>query len=492
MIVTCQQMQAAEEKLFSSGQDAEPLMDKAGAGCASAVDSIFAGQPGEAVLFCGPGNNGGDALVVGAHLRKWGWRVRAEFSHPIDQISALARGKYSEFQAVPDGSGRGGPLLLVDGLLGIGSRGSLRGPVAEAAARLNSMRVARGAISCAIDIPTGIDGDSGEPYEGAVIADHTLTICAPKRGLVMESSINHVGRIHLIPLPEIPVDDGDTSLELLHPGNLFSRIPRRPFDTHKGAAGRVSIVAGSRGLTGAAVLTSLGALHSGAGLVTVFVPPSIYPVVASRAPLEVMVRPYTRIEEIETHPADVFAVGPGLGEQIDPALLRFATANPAPMVLDADMLNWMACHPTLLGNLPPGQRVLTPHPGELKRLSPQLDKDRIEAARSLARKWNVTLHYKGARTVVATEGQPTGINSTGTPAMASGGMGDVLTGMIAGLFAQRLPFHAASCLGSWCLGRAAETVPGSVIAGAVAENIGKALDEIRHPGSASFQVDSMG
>lgn len=481
MIVTCQQMQEAEEKLFSSGLDAEPLMDKAGLGCAAAIDSIFRERAGEAILFCGPGNNGGDALVVGTHLRKWGWRVQAEFTHPIDQISPLARRKFDEFQDIPDGTGRGGPLLLVDGLLGIGSRGKLRGAVAEAAGRLNAIRLARGGISCAIDIPTGIDGDNGEPYEGAVVADHTLTICVPKRGLVMEKAINHVGRIHLVPLPEIPVKEGDTSLELLHPGNLFSRLPRRPFDTHKGDAGRVSIVAGSRGLTGAAVLTSLGALHSGAGLVTVFVPPSIYSIVASRAPLDVMVRPYTRIEEIESLPADVFAIGPGLGEVPDPALLNFAATHAAPMVLDADMLNWMARRPELLDNLPPGQRVLTPHPGEIRRLAPELDLDRIETTRLLARKWNVTLLHKGARTVITTDGQPTGINSTGTPFMASGGMGDVLTGVIAGLFAQGVPFHAASCLGSWCLGRAAELVSGTVVAGAVAKNIGVSLDEIRHP-----------
>ncbi|MDF1811169.1 MAG: NAD(P)H-hydrate dehydratase [Verrucomicrobiales bacterium] len=476
MVVTCQQMQSAEARLFADGTPAEPQMNQAGHRCAEAIRKTES-EPGRATLFCGSGNNGGDALVVGTWLRKWGWQVGVKFSHPPVNRTELSRKKLREFEAVPDGAG-GECRILVDGLLGIGAKGALRDSVSELAAEMNRIREEESARTFAIDIPSGVDGDTGEIYGGAVKADHTLTICVPKQGLLSERSINHVGRLHLIPLPEIPVEEGDSSLTLLCPETLHSCFPTREFDTHKGKAGRVTIVAGSRGLTGAAVLSSLGALHSGAGLVSVFVPEEIYTIVASQAPVDVMVRPYGQsIEQIVNHPADVMAIGPGLGSEVNNELLEFAAAGDTKMVLDADMLNWLASKPDLLSGFPAGKRVLTPHPGELARLS-SIEGDRINTARTLAEKWNVTLLYKGARTVIATPGTFTTVNSTGTPSMASGGMGDVLTGMVASLAAQGLSLHNAAGAGSWALGRAAELTPKAVTARKVAETLGTALQEL--------------
>lgn len=483
MVVTCEEMQAAEIRLFASGVSAEPLMDKAGLGCAIAIRKTIC-VPGIATLFCGKGNNGGDALVVGAWLRRWGWRVEVRFSHPEEEMSALSRKKLREFQGIPNGPGGNGWCVLIDGLLGIGAKGPLRGSLRSLADDLNHRRLVEGAICFVIDIPSGLDGDTGEVYEGAVIADHTLSICQPKMGIIADRAINHVGRIHLISLPEIPVIGTAHEISVIDTHYLHSRMKRRNFDMHKGQAGRVTIIAGSPGMTGSAVLSAMGALFGGAGLVTLFVPALIYQIVASQAPVEVMVRPFRgdSIKEILNQQTDVFAIGPGLGPRIHDEILRLALTDDRPMVLDADLLNWLAERPESLEDLPSGKRLLTPHPGELARLAGVVKYERINITRTLARKWGVTLLHKGARTVIATprdDGDEISLNSTGTPEMASGGMGDVLTGMTGALIAQGLDIHDAACLGSWALGRSAELVAHGVTARRVAENLGEALGELK-------------
>jgi len=483
MVVTCEEMQTAESLLFASGGSAEPLMDKAGLGCAAAIRHTI-GMPGTATLFCGRGNNGGDALVVGAWLRRWGWKVEARFSHPDAELSALSRKKLREFQAIPNGSAGNGSRILIDGLLGIGAKGPLRGALRSLADELNHSRVKEGAICFAIDIPSGLDGDTGEVYAGAAVADHTLSICQPKRGIIADGAINQVGRIHLIPLPEIPVIGVAQDISVIDPHFLQGRLKRRNFDTHKGQAGRVTIIAGSPGMTGAAVLSAMGALFGGAGLVTLFVPAQIYQIVASQAPVEVMVRPFRgdSIEEILNQQTDVFAIGPGLGAQVHENILRLTLTDERPMVLDADLLNWLAERPEGLESFPAGKRLLTPHPGELARLANVEKEGRISLTRTLARKWGVTLLHKGARTVIATprgDGDEVSLNSTGTPEMAGGGMGDVLTGLTAALIARGMEIHDAACLGSWALGRAAELVAHGVTARRVAEKLGEALGEIK-------------
>ena len=485
MLVTCQQMSDAEERLFSTGVEAEPLMEKAGLGCADAISTFFP-APGRAVLFCGKGNNGGDALVAGRWLRKRGWKVEADLSHSVEDISSLAAKKMAEFSEVPDGKG-GDQLVLVDGLLGIGARGPLRGKIGESARRMNDLRLESRAYTFAVDIPSGIDGDTGEPYEGAVVADFTLSICAPKKGIVADQAINHVGRIVEIPLPEIPVEE-TSDCRLIFPSNLRPRFQRRTFDTHKGMAGRVSILAGSRGTAGAAVLTALGASRAGAGLVSVFVPENIYQVVAAKCPAEVMVLPdfeyqYPRFVDSK---ADVYAMGPGLAPTFDNVIREFMETSESRIILDAEALNFLSGSPDMLEKFPAGKRLLTPHPGELRRLAGDSEKDRVTRTRDLAEKWNVSLLHKGARTVVATPGEKTEINTTGHPGMASGGMGDVLTGVCAALAGQGMSLHDAACAGSWVLGRAAELdvfgerkiAPNSVSAVQVAESIPLALREL--------------
>mgnify|MGYP001627906548 CR=1 FL=1 len=498
MIVTCEAVQTAEKRLFDSGVEAEPLMEDAGWGCANAIRQ-FCPRPGLAVLFVGKGNNGGDALVVGRHLRRWGWHVQAQLAGEPEDMTELAARKLAEFEAEEEFSGSAdalsGPVIAVDGLLGIGARGPLRGEIGEMAAEMNAFREQEHARTFAIDIPSGVDGDTGEPYPGAVVADVTLSISAVKSGLIADQSLDHVGRLVQIAMTEITEaikEDETEDAFVVDASWIAERLPRRDFSWHKGTAGRVTIVAGSRGLTGAARLASLGALHGGAGLVTVFAHESIYEIVAASAPPEVMVKPTETLEELSGFDADIIAAGPGLGANPENAetLLRLMREETRPMLLDADALNLLSREPGGLESFQPqGPRLLTPHPGELARLlggELPAEKSRAALALETVEECPITLLFKGSRSITAERGQPLALNPTGHPGMATGGIGDVLTGLCAALIAQGLsPFDAAAA-GSWLIGRAAEILlisgqasPESLSAGQIAENLGAAFDSVR-------------
>ncbi len=485
MPVTCAQMSAAEERLFSTGVSAEPLMDEAGRKCFRAILDYFP-TPAKAVVFCGKGNNGGDGLVVARWLKESGWEVEIDYSHGRAGLSELALKKRDEFEAAanaPASPHPGSSLVLVDALLGIGASGDLRGKILDAATRLNRLRKEEQGTCFAIDIPTGLNADTGAAGAGAITADYTLSICQPKWGFAAESALPHVGRLVEIPL-EIPVPDADASVQFLFPSNLKPRLPRRPFDFHKGRAGRVLLIAGSKGLAGAGNLSTLGASRSGAGLTTLCVPPDIYPVVASQCPAEIMVRPVESISEALELPHDVVGIGPGIGRDRDRSVIESILHHPNPMVVDADALNALAAAGVNPSRLP-ANRMLTPHPGELSRLTDKIG-ERVDLTRRLADQWGVTLLLKGSRTAIASPDSPVELNTTGHPGMASGGMGDVLTGICASLIGQGISIHDAACLGSWLLGRAAEIArdqsaiaPESVSAVMVAESLGQAMESLR-------------
>lgn len=493
MLVTCSEMSEAERLFFSGDRSPEPWMDEAGRLCAVAILD-FVPLAARARVFCGRGNNGGDALVVARWLKREGWRVEVILSDGVEGLSPLARKKFAEWEDEPASSRsgvgvEGRPLVLVDGLVGIGAKGELRGTLRELAATMNAMRQRESGTTFAIDLPSGFDADWGVAGPDAVVADVTLAITAAKTGFVADGAENTVGRIVEIPL-EIPLTSGDTTKSCLFPSNLRPRLPRRGFNTHKGDAGRVVIVAGSKGLTGAAVLSALGASHGGAGLVTVCVPDEIYPIVAAKAPPEAMVRPYRKGAEVRDLAADVFAVGPGLGSSLLEGIETLMIEETRPVVIDADALNFLARRP---GGIPDfaGPRLLTPHPGEMARLTGgATGEGRAELAGRFAAEHGITLLLKGARTVIASPERPLEFNTTGHPGMASGGMGDVLTGLCAALIGQGLDAHDAACLGSWLLGRAAElakqdlgVAAESVTAPLVADRIGAALLALQTAGT---------
>jgi len=486
MILTCAQMQAAENALFATGIESRPLMERAGRGCAEAIRQFFP-EPGHAILFVGRGHNGGDALVAGRWLRSRGWHVEARCAFPVEDLAPLTRIEWELFRAEPDGPAEVIPAhtIVIDGLLGIGARGPLRDSLTGLAEEMHRLR-AQGARVFSIDLPSGLDGDTGEPYPGAVVADVTLVISHLKAGLLEDRALDHVGRIALIPLPEIVGAEGDALRVTLHAPALREWLPVRPFSTHKSAAGRVGIIAGSPGTTGAACLSALGALRAGAGLVTVFCCRESYPVIAAQAPLEVMVRPFDTVNEIAAMNFHALGIGPGLGSNA--ATVRsLVLGSPLPAVIDADSLNDLAGHgglDLLLGSA--GPRLLTPHPGELERLWPGANAlSRLEVTRALVERHAVTLLHKGSRTLIGTAGRPVAYNTTGHPGMATGGIGDVLTGVCTALLAAGVGVYEAACLGSWLIGYAAELalLPGrageGVSAGDVAAHLPQAMNDLR-------------
>ena len=491
MLVSCSQMAECERRAFERGVSAADLMEEAGRGIASVVRQFFP-RPGVLGLFLGKGNNAGDALVAARELARDGWEIRARLAFPVADFKPLPAGHWAALgssvrEAVEgDLAGIAGRrLVLLDGLLGIGATGPLEGKMKSLAAEMNALRRSAHATTVAMDIPSGLDGDSGQPCEEAAVADITVTIAAVKRGLVADAATDHVGRLALVPLPDLRDVEGEGGASLLRAPWLRTWLPRRSFDFHKGEAGRVGIIAGSRGFLGAAVMTATGALRGGAGLVTLLAKEDTYALLAERTPPEVMVRQVGDFREALQLGFDVMAIGPGLGMSSQTEILRLLRDARMPVVLDADALT-MVAHgklEALAGS--PGPRLLTPHPGEMARLVERetawkgLDRRGLAEA-FVARFQNVTLLLKGARTVVASCGEVTALNSTGSPGMATGGVGDVLTGLCAALVGQGAPLHHAACLGAWLSGRAAEIAIGS----GQSEESFAALDVPAHLGAA--------
>lgn len=457
LIITSAETRAAEEAAFARGVTAEALMEAAATGIARIVSQFFP-SPGHCRVFAGKGNNAGDALAAARLLRERGWSTELQLLFAENEMSELAQKKLREHEAMPGVKidERFRPLVILDGMLGLGAKPPLREPIAGAAREINRQRADENAFVFAIDLPSGLDGDSGECDAGAVRADCTITIGFAKSGLVADRALNHVGRLARVPLPDMqPPAAPEPQAILADKESLRDLLPRRDFDAYKNQFGRVGIVAGSVGLSGAALLTASGALRAGAGLVQLFVREEIYPIAATAAPAEVMVKPVKEYAALLDEPVDAWAIGPGLGREHASSIRTLIREAPGPMVIDADGLNVLSKELEILRQSA-GPRLLTPHPGEMKRLYPLEGATRAEHARRFCAAWPVTLLYKGSRTIVAEERKPLSYNTTGHPGMATGGMGDVLTGICAALIAQKLaPFNAAR-LGAWLCGRAAE------------------------------------
>jgi hydroxyethylthiazole kinase-like uncharacterized protein yjeF len=491
MIVSCAQMLEMERGAFARGVSAADLMEEAGSGIFEAIRQ-FHPQPGTAVLYLGKGNNAGDALVVGRLMLEAGWKVLAR---PVSDVSEFKELPARHWQAlagrVPviselDGlKGERGAVVLVDGLLGLGAMGfSLRGKYAAAVAEMNAFRSRRHAFTVAVDLPTGLDAWR-EAEDPCVVADLTVTVAHVKDLLVNDAATRMVGRLAVAPLKELGGGQVDAGLRELTPCALLPALPCRPFDFHKGEAGRVGVIAGSRGFVGAAILTATGALRSGAGLITLYVKEDSYPIFAAQAPVEVMVKPVTDYREVLKSRHDALAIGPGLGRGAEEQILEIIQQSETPMVLDADALNMLAARGLGLLESLKANALLTPHPGEMQRLlkdKPDCQGDsRYDTVMRLASAFpGITWLLKGSRTVIATDGQPLSFNTTGHPGMATGGMGDVLTGICAALIGQGVTLHDAACLGAWVSGRSAER---ALLAGQSAESLTPG-DVLAHLGEA--------
>jgi hydroxyethylthiazole kinase-like uncharacterized protein yjeF len=494
-ILTSAEMRTAEKAAFARGVQVEALMDKAGAGVAQAITKFFP-KPGKCIVFAGKGHNAGDALVAAQCLRGLGWKIEIRLAFKKDDCSELTRKKLEGLNRRPPQvlgvtpSLSGGtdlgvtlvelwadvgnqlsagqeiiaaeaylrtatPLIILDGLLGVGARPPLREPIRAACRSINQLRKNKGAYVFAVDLPTGLDSDSGKTDRDCVIADFTVTIGFAKAGLIADEALNRVGRIEVVPLHELRPTEKKTKEIIASPPALCDLLPRREYSAYKNQFGRIGVVAGSKGFVGAALMTSQGALRAGAGLVEVFVPEEIYEIVASTAPMEAMVKPVQSYRDLLKQRADVWAVGPGLGKSRAAEVLELIEKAKQPMVIDADGLNILSEKTSVLRRCK-GERLLTPHPGEMNRLFPDHKEPRAATAKKFCNRFAVTLLFKGSRTIVAQPDRPLSYNTTGNPGMATGGMGDILTGVCAGLAGQGLPLYDAARVGAWLCGRAAE------------------------------------
>src|SRR6266404_6271741 len=339
-------MRAAEESAVARGVTIETLMDQAGTGVARAVRQFFP-KPARCIVFAGKGHNGGDALVAAGQLQHIGWKIDTRLSFPEENCSELTQKKLKTLRDAATKSAdtieRGTHLIILDGLLGTGAKSFLREPLRTTARDINRLRREENAFVFAVDLPTGLDADSGEnDPEDAVVADFTVTIGFAKHGLIVDSALNFVGRIQIVPLPGLWPEGGAPNELAASSYALSPLLPRRRFSAYKNEFGRIGVVAGSKGFVGAALMTTEGALRAGAGLVEVFVPEEIYEVVASAAPIEAMVKPIRRYRDLLEEKVDIWAVGPGLGKARAAEVLGLIENASQPMIVDADGLNILA------------------------------------------------------------------------------------------------------------------------------------------------------
>ncbi len=413
-------------------------------------------QAHRVLVLCGPGNNGGDGWVLAKHALDSGRDVRAlqlngqpARAQPAQQMAAEYRdagGKIEIFDGnLPSAD------IVVDTLFGIGCNRGLAGD----AALLVDAANASGIPILALDVPSGVDADTGNVPGTAIIATHTIQFIAAHKGLATGAALDYVGAtfVAALDLPAACFADVPVAAEVLQPPQLL----RRHRDSHKGRHGHVLAIGGDHGMGGAIVLTAEAALRSGAGLVSVATRTEHVSVLMTRRP-EAMVHAVDHTRDVATllDRADALALGPGLGQAAwGHALFDAAIATEKPCVIDADGLNFLADSPR-----PVPFAVLTPHPGEAARLlgidTVTVQSDRYAAARNLADKFGCAVVLKGAGSLIAASGRVTRVCMLGNPGMATGGMGDALTGVIATLLAQGLDAFDAASIGVWLHARAGD------------------------------------
>jgi ADP-dependent NAD(P)H-hydrate dehydratase / NAD(P)H-hydrate epimerase len=509
-VLNTEQMREADRRTIEDiGLPSIVLMENAGRQTVAAMEAAFdtLGSSKVAVL-CGRGNNGGDGFVVARTLVQRGIEAMVFLLGSVADVQGDARTNLEvlghigltvveittaqewelHFSEVSECD------IVVDAILGTGLRGRLTGLIETVVADLNEL----GVPIVAIDLPTGLSADTAELAGEAIDATMTVTLAAPKIPLVFPPADTHAGDLVIadigIPTPLFDELEGPY-LELLTRERMRSILPVRSAESHKGDFGRLVIVAGSMGKTGAAHLAALGALRSGAGLVTVATPRSCLPILASMG-AEYMTVPldetpsgavdYAAIDRVLELKSDVIAVGPGLGQE--PSTFAFVQGllerAGVPLVVDADAINAFAGEPERLVGRDGVDVVITPHPGEMARLlnktTEAVQQDRLGQAREFASSHRVHVVLKGHRTIVAGPEGRSFVNLTGNPGMATGGTGDLLTGMIAAWFAQLLDAEAACKLSVYLHGAAgdlAESDEGQIalLATDIAARLGDAM-----------------
>ncbi|MFE4634642.1 NAD(P)H-hydrate dehydratase [Streptomyces sp. NPDC056773] len=453
-------VRAAERELMARLPEGT-LMRRAAGGLAAVCVRLLPRVYGaRVVLLVGPGDNGGDTLYAGAKLARRGAGVTAVAMDPdrvhAGGLAALRAAGGRLAGAVPERAD-----LVLDGLVGIGGRGPLR-PAAAALVE----RIPAGAVVVAVDLPSGVDADTGEVAGAAVTADVTVTFGAYKPGLLIDPGASRAGVVHLV---DIGLAFGPPELEALQHADVAGLLPEPTASSDKYRRGVVGIVAGSARYPGAAVLAVAGALRGGAGAVRYVGPPAVADAVLARYPETL----------IGTGRVQAWVVGPGLGDEGGPEV-REALSQPVPVLVDADGLR---------GLDPAGLRarsaptLLTPHAGEAAALlglaRETVEAGRLAAVRELAERYGAVALLKGSTTLIAPAGPgPVRVNPTGTPWLATAGSGDVLAGVAGSLLAAGLPALDAGSVAAYLHGLAARLTGGPLLAHQVAEALPRAWREV--------------
>lgn len=478
--VSGQEMQRLEMMAVKElGISVRDLMERAGKAVADSATEMLTG--GEVVVICGKGNNGGDGFVASRSLFERGLSVKIFMLSSERDLSPEAADAFKALKDLPLerrsltpknlGNFRAalqGANLVIDAIFGIGFRGAAKGLVAEVIKEVNL-------ASCpvlSVDVPSGLEANTGFVHNVCIRADRTVTFTCPKVGLVIYPGAGFVGELKVADLgiPEALIERA-SDVSLSSPDEVRTFLPTREVDVHKKACGRVLVVAGSIGMTGAASLTSLAALRSGAGLVTLGIPRSLNSILEKKV-TEVMTVPLPEtasaslslealdpIQELISS-FDVLALGPGLSCEAETVslVLKLVESVCLPLVLDADGLNALVGRVDILSKRS-YPTVITPHPGELARLfgitAGEVQLDRLQFARRTAKEWGVVVVLKGARSIVGSS-QGLVVSTTGNPGMATAGTGDVLTGLIAGLLSQGVEPFKAAVLGTYLHGLAGD------------------------------------
>jgi hydroxyethylthiazole kinase-like uncharacterized protein yjeF len=461
-ILTAAEMREVDRMTIEAGIPSLILMENAGSRVVDFLRETFAPLSRQrVVVICGKGNNGGDGFVVARQL------FTRQLCQSLEVIELFERGTLTGDAA----ANRtmldvcGCPVrnelptqahtatIVVDAVLGTGLSGPARGVALEAIHAINAHFPL--AKKVAVDIPSGLPSDDSKPIGDFVDVDDTVTFTAAKQSQCLSPLYQYCGKLTVFPIGTPPAFYDSKPIRLTTPSDLRHLFAKRRCDSNKGMYGHVFVVGGSFGKSGAPAMSGLGSFRSGAGLVTVAVPKEVLTAVASYRP-ELMTEP---LEETDFKKATVLAIGPGLGTS--ESTVRFVkqlyAEYPLPAIVDADALNALA------GDLPHTDkiRILTPHPGEMSRLmgisTKEVQADRLQNAQSLANLSGAAIVLKGDRTVIAFPGGETWVNPTGSPSMATGGTGDILTGMTAGMVAQHPnDWQRAVCAAVWLHGRCGE------------------------------------
>jgi len=481
------------------------LMENAGLKVAEKIKELVP-KKAKVVILAGHGNNGGDGFVIARHLGNCGYEVETWFVGDIQKSSADS---ITNFHAVVHSGYKlkfwnesndnllkeslNNAELIVDALLGTGATGELREPYKNIIDYANNAK----GIRLAVDMPTGINSNTGEVIDTAFKSDVTVTFAFPKIGQFMYPGADYIGELIIadISIPPIILQQVKPKLQLITHDNVSGRLPHRKNWSHKGTYGHSLIIGGSANMPGAPTLATKAALRTGTGLATIAVPNSIRSMVFGYLP-EAICKGFPEtatghfsldginLLDLEANKYTAIGIGPGMGvwEQGKEWLSYILKSTNQPIVIDADALNLLANDLNLLKsrNYP---TILTPHPGEMARLLKwdlqSVECNRIESARQIASQYEVYVVLKGANTIIATPSEDVYLNTTGGPELAKGGTGDVLTGMLTGLLAQKIPVLDAILIGVYLHGLAGTLASKpsnySTLATDVIDNIGSAI-----------------